>query len=112
MCSVGATRARPFGAPYHRSSFVHVPVVVCETRIVRDPRPSTQETGTLKHVCALVASIFVLALAVVSGQSNGRQALERGRGLWDQRLSKSAIAALETASRDRDTAAEALETLG
>src|SRR6185436_7302588 len=32
--------------------------------------------------------------------------------LWDQRLSKSAIAALEAASRDRATAAEALETLG
>src|SRR6185436_9058830 len=32
--------------------------------------------------------------------------------LWDQRLSKSAIAALEAASRDRATAAEAHEMLG
>lgn len=66
----------------------------------------------MKHVYALVASAFILAAAVVSGQSGGRQSLERGRTLWDQRLSKSAIAALEIASRDRETAAEALEALG
>ena len=66
----------------------------------------------MKQVCALVASAFFLAAAVASGQSSGRQALDRGRALWDQRLSKSAIAALEIASRDRATAADALEALG
>lgn len=44
--------------------------------------------------------------------STARQDLERGRALWDQRLSKSAIAALESAARDRATAADALEQLG
>jgi thiol-disulfide isomerase/thioredoxin len=49
---------------------------------------------------------------VASEQESGRQALDRGRALWEQRLSKSAIAALEIASRDRASSAEALEALG
>jgi hypothetical protein len=48
----------------------------------------------------------------VSAQSTARDELARGRALWDQRLSKSAIAALETAARDSETAAEAHEALG
>src|SRR5262249_54189157 len=36
----------------------------------------------------------------------------KGKALWDQRLSKSAIAALEAAAKDKETAAEAHEALG
>jgi peroxiredoxin len=52
------------------------------------------------------------AMASLSAQSPAREQLARGKTLWDQRLSKSAIAALETAARDRSTAAEAHEMLG
>jgi cytochrome c biogenesis protein CcmG, thiol:disulfide interchange protein DsbE len=52
------------------------------------------------------------AVSAVSAQTAARDQLARGRALWDQRLSKSAIAALEAASRDRATAAEAHEMLG
>ena len=55
---------------------------------------------------------IVAAMAAVSAQTPAREQLARGRALWDQRLSKSAIAALETAARDRATASEAHETLG
>jgi hypothetical protein len=41
-----------------------------------------------------------------------REQVARGRALWDLRLSQSAIAALEAAARERETAAEALEVLG
>src|SRR5438046_1941621 len=61
-------------------------------------------------VVALVAT--AAALRDLSAQSSPREELARGRSLWDQRLSKSAIAALETATRDRSTAAEAHEMLG
>jgi len=44
--------------------------------------------------------------------ANAREQLARGRALWDLRLARSAIAALEAAARDRETAAEALEALG
>ena len=45
-------------------------------------------------------------------QTPAREQLARGKALWEQRLAKSAIAALEIAARDKDTAAEAHETLG
>ena len=45
-------------------------------------------------------------------QSNAHQQLERGLAFWDQRLAKSAIVALETAARDKETAAAAHEALG
>jgi hypothetical protein len=56
----------------------------------------------------------IVALTVAGGlaQSSAREQLARGVVLWDQRLSKSAIAALEAAARDRSTAAEAHEALG
>src|SRR5205085_5814284 len=38
--------------------------------------------------------------------------LARGKSLWNERLSKSAIAALEAAAKDPATAAEANEELG
>jgi peroxiredoxin/tetratricopeptide (TPR) repeat protein len=53
-----------------------------------------------------------LAAASLSAQTPARDALARGRTFWDQRLSKSAIVALEGATRDRATAAEAHEMLG
>jgi thiol-disulfide isomerase/thioredoxin len=59
-----------------------------------------------------VAAVAVLTGAVAFAQSPARQQLERGIALWDQRLSKSAIAALEIAARDPGTAADAHEALG
>ncbi len=55
-----------------------------------------------------------LALTVAGGmaQSPAREQLARGQALWDQRLAKSAIVALEAATRDPSTAAEAHEALG
>jgi hypothetical protein len=62
-----------------------------------------------------MAAAGILAATAALGQSapgTARDDLARGRAFWDQRLSKSAIAALEAASRDRATAADAHETLG
>ena len=52
-------------------------------------------------------AFIVLAAAAPAAQTTAREPLARGRALWDQRLSKSAMAALEAAARDRSTAAEA-----
>jgi hypothetical protein len=60
----------------------------------------------------VAAAIVGLAAAGTLAQSPAREQLTRGLSLWDQRLSKSAIAALAAASRDRATAAEAHEALG
>lgn len=57
-------------------------------------------------------TVVLLASAAVSAQGNGREALQRGQRLWDQRLANSAIAALEAAAADPATAAEAYEALG
>jgi hypothetical protein len=61
------------------------------------------------------AALFVTTLVATTGvvaQSPAREQLARGIAFWDQRLSKSAIAALEAAARDRSTAGEAHEALG
>src|SRR3954452_22493658 len=58
------------------------------------------------------AVAVMLAVAGAHAQSPAREQLSRGLSLWDQRLAKSAIAALEAAARDRSTAAEAHEALG
>src|SRR5947208_3788494 len=58
------------------------------------------------------ATAVMLAIAGGYAQSPAREQLSRGLALWDQRLAKSAIAALEAAARDRSTAAEAHEALG
>jgi hypothetical protein len=58
---------------------------------------------------------LALALATTVGalaQSPGREQLARGKAFWEQRLAKSAIAALEAAAKDPATAAEAHEELG
>jgi hypothetical protein len=58
----------------------------------------------------------LIAVIAASGgalaQTRAQEQLARGKALWDQRLSKSAIAALEAATRDKETAAEAHEMLG
>ena len=59
-----------------------------------------------------VASAVVVTVAGILAQTPAREQLARGQALWDQRLAKSAIAALEAAARDRGTAAEAHEALG
>src|SRR5262249_33562345 len=56
--------------------------------------------------------VAIAAVASARGQTPAREQLARGQALWDQRLSKSAIAALETAARDKETAAAAHEALG
>src|SRR5262245_25245671 len=53
-----------------------------------------------------------IVAADVVAQSGAREQLERGKMLWDQRLAKSATAALEVAAKDPSTAAEAHEALG
>jgi len=60
------------------------------------------------------AGILTVALAAasLSAQTASRDQIVKGRTFWDQRLSKSAIAALQAAARDRTTAAEAHELLG
>ena len=60
----------------------------------------------------MTSGAAVVAAAAIAAQSDARGVLARGKALWDQRLSKSAIAALEAATRDRATAAEAHEALG
>ena len=58
-----------------------------------------------------VAAVCLSAAGLVA-QSPAREQLARGQALWDQRLAKSAITALEAAPRDTSTAAEAHEALG
>jgi tetratricopeptide (TPR) repeat protein len=60
----------------------------------------------------VTAAVVCLASAGALTQTPARASLARGEALWDQRLAKSAIAALEAATRDRSTAAEAHEALG
>jgi len=65
----------------------------------------------MQRLSAIVTVLLALA-GNAAAQSPAREALVRGQRLWDQRLAKSAIAALESAARDRTTAAEAHEALG
>src|SRR4051812_16059722 len=59
----------------------------------------------------MAAAVCVTAATAVA-QTPAREQLARGQALWDQRLAKSAIAALEAAARDASTAAAAHEALG
>src|SRR5439155_1745970 len=47
-----------------------------------------------------------------TAQGTAREQLARGQAFWDQRLARSAIAALEEAANDPATTAEAHEALG
>jgi hypothetical protein len=60
----------------------------------------------------VVVVVVALMAAAPFAQSAARDQLARGRAFWDQRLAQSAIAALDIAARDKDTAAEAHEALG
>jgi thiol-disulfide isomerase/thioredoxin len=66
----------------------------------------------MKTLIRAIAGAVVLAALPAQSQTPARESLQRGLQLWDQRLSKSAIASLETAAADRETAAEAYEALG
>src|SRR5262249_29369859 len=59
----------------------------------------------------LTTGVFLTSV-VTAAQSGGREQLTKGKTLWDQRLSKSAIVALEAAAKNPATAAEAYEALG
>jgi tetratricopeptide (TPR) repeat protein len=62
----------------------------------------------------LTGALTVLAVAspFAQTQSQAERSLARGKAMWDQRLAKSAITALELAAKDKATAAEAHEMLG
>jgi hypothetical protein len=62
-------------------------------------------------VIPLVAVLAWSSAGPVAQTTAGEQ-LARGEALWEQRLAKSAIAALEAAARDKSTAAAAHEALG
>jgi hypothetical protein len=71
----------------------------------------------VKRQTVLAAAFAIVAAAAAgivrtSAQTDAAAQLQRARDLWDQRLSNSAIAAAEAATRDRATAAEAYELLG
>ncbi len=65
----------------------------------------------MKKAWATVSAV-ALAAASVFAQTSSREQLTRGQTLWEQRLAKSATLALEAASKDPSTAAEAHEALG
>jgi tetratricopeptide (TPR) repeat protein len=67
--------------------------------------------GKSRNTLALMALVLTGA-TVLAAQSTGRDQLARGHAAWDQRLSKTAIAAFEAAAGERPTAAEAHEALG
>ena len=60
----------------------------------------------------LIVGMLATVAAGAIAQTPAREQLARGQALWDQRLAKSAIAALEIAARDKETAAAAHEALG
>ena len=59
-----------------------------------------------------VSALIFVTVSGLFAQSSAREELARGQALWDQRLAKSAIAALEAAAGDRASAAAAHEALG
>ena len=63
------------------------------------------------HRGLLIATAFGIVAAALA-QNSGRDQILRGHAFWEQRLSRSAIAAFEAAKRDPATAAEAHEALG
>lgn len=66
----------------------------------------------MKHFAFVTTAAVCVTAAAALAQSAAREQLARGNALWDQRLAKSAIAALDAAAGDRSTAAEAHEALG
>ena len=77
------------------------------------------KTSSFGHVLQRISRLIALTTTVVAvtasgaiAQGTAREQLARGQAAWDQRLSASAITALEAATRDASTAAEAWEALG
>src|SRR5471032_1351023 len=66
----------------------------------------------MKSSTFVIIAAVCVTVAGVAAQSPAQAQLARGKSLWGQRLSKSAIAALEVAAKDPATAAEANEELG
>jgi tetratricopeptide (TPR) repeat protein len=66
----------------------------------------------MKQTLVTTASVVAVAAAAALAQTAAREQLARGQALWDQRLAKSATAALEAAVEDPATASEAHEALG
>src|SRR3954467_14804053 len=68
------------------------------------------------HSALIIAAALCISGAGAVAQTPARQQLAQGQSLWDQRLAKSAIAALEAAAKDSakdaGTAAAAHEALG
>src|ERR671934_67183 len=60
------------------------------------------------HRVVMTVAAALLAAAAVAAQSDARRELARGVSLWDQRLAKSAIAALEAAPAPYFTGAQIL----
>ena len=50
------------------------------------------------HRALVIAGALAMGVAAGRAQTPAREQLARGRALWDQRLSKSAVAALEAAA--------------
>ncbi len=65
----------------------------------------------MNRVFLIVAAVLLSAGAAIA-QTAARDQLARGHAAWDQRLSRSAIAAFEAAAREPAAAAEAHEALG
>jgi thiol-disulfide isomerase/thioredoxin len=64
------------------------------------------------HLVFVNIAAMCLTAAVAIAQGTPQDQLARGKTKWDQRLAKSAIAALEAAVSDKSTAADAHEALG
>jgi thiol-disulfide isomerase/thioredoxin len=65
-----------------------------------------------QRTVVLTAAVIFFTTIWTGAQTGGREQLTKGLSLWSQRLSKSAMAALEAATKDRATAGEAYEALG
>src|SRR5580765_1362433 len=77
-------------------------------------RESTgRRIANMKIPSVLAIQVVAVALsAAATAQTPAQTQLARGKSLWAERLSKSAMAALEAAAKDPSTAAEANEELG
>src|SRR5256885_3186690 len=67
---------------------------------------------TTQRTFIAAAGIFLFATIAAAQGGSAREQLAKGQALWKQRLAKSAIAALDAATHDPATAAEAYEALG
>jgi len=66
----------------------------------------------MKHTSVMALAAVAVGAAAALAQTPARELLARGQTLWEQRLAKSATAALEAATKDPATSSEAHEALG